>query len=149
MYKNLGRKQHFRASLGPSHLTVLREHPAQAPWFSCLLPRINHIHQGFSALSLTIRLTISHKSVELEEFARMACTGFSFAFFFFSPANPWYLALSFDGARGFSQCFPHCTPQPPPHFSIPFFFLPWKCLPFPIQTSPPLWGFTYLIPTDS
>lgn len=83
MYKNLGRKQHFRASLGPSHLAVLREHPAQAPWFSCLLPRINHIHQGFSALSLTIRLTISHKSVELEEFARMACTGFSFAFFFF------------------------------------------------------------------
>lgn len=130
MYKNLGRKQHFRAS-GSSHLAVLGEHPAQAPWFSCLLPRINHIHQGFSALSLTIRLTISHKSVELEEFARMARTGFSFAFFLFVLLILGILHYPSLGLGFFSQCFPHCTPQPPPHFSIPFFFLPWECLSFP------------------
>lgn len=63
MYKNSGRKQHFRAALESPHLAGLGEHPAQAPWFFCLLLRIIDIHHSFNDLPLTIRLRISCKSV--------------------------------------------------------------------------------------
>lgn len=150
MYKNSGRKQRFRTSLVSSHL-VLGERPAQAPWFSCLLPRINHVHWGFSPLPLTTRLTISHKSVELEEFARTALTGFSWAFFSSLLLNLGILHYPSLGLGFFPNALPIATsPTPTPlFFPILLSALGMPTLPLTYYSNITSSVGSYLIPSDS
>lgn len=114
MYRNLGGKQHSGTGLDSSHPAALRDQAAPHLGFpACCLG-----WTAYTTVSVTVRLRISHNQLNWRSLYEWVLLGLLLL-----SSLPWILCILHCSAlaQGFSQCYAPLSP----HFSIPFFFLPW------------------------